>query len=93
MDEWKRVKNGEAGIVVGTRCAVFAPFENLGLIIMDEEQEHTYKSESAPRYHARDVAKFRCAQQNALLTFGLGHSFCGKLCRREKRPVFAQSIG
>ena len=67
MDEWKRVKNGEAGIVVGTRCAVFAPFENLGLIIMDEEQEHTYKSESAPRYHARDVAKFRCAQQNALL--------------------------
>lgn len=47
----------------GTRCAVFAPFENLGLIIMDEEQEHTYKSESAPRYHARDVAKFRCAQQ------------------------------
>lgn len=67
MDEWKRVKNGEAGIVVGTRCAIFAPFDDLGLIIMDEEQEHTYKSESAPRYHARDVAKFRCAQQNALL--------------------------
>lgn len=67
MDEWKRVKNGEAGIVVGTRCAVFAPFADLGLIIMDEEQEHTYKSESSPRYHARDVAKFRCAQQNALL--------------------------
>lgn len=67
MDEWKRVKNGEAGIVVGTRCAVFAPFSDLGLIIMDEEQEHTYKSESAPRYHARDIAKFRCAQQDALL--------------------------
>lgn len=67
MDEWKRVKNGEAGIVVGTRCAVFAPFEKLGLIIMDEEQEHTYKSESSPRYHARDAAKFRCAQHNALL--------------------------
>lgn len=67
MDEWKRVKNGEAGIVVGTRCAVFAPFSDLGLIIMDEEQEHTYKSESSPRYHARDVAKFRCAQQDALL--------------------------
>ncbi len=67
MDEWKRVKNGNANIVVGTRSAVFAPFDNLGLIIMDEEQEHTYKSESSPRYHARDVAKFRCAKNNALL--------------------------
>ncbi|MFY9199086.1 MAG: primosomal protein N' [Acutalibacteraceae bacterium] len=67
MDEWKRVKKGQANIVVGTRSAVFAPFENLGLIIMDEEQEHTYKSESSPRYHARDVAKFRCARHNALL--------------------------
>ena len=67
MDEWKRVKNGLANIVVGTRSAVFAPFENLGLIIIDEEQEHTYKSESSPRYHARDVAKFRCARHNALL--------------------------
>lgn len=67
LDEWKRVKNGEAGIVIGTRCAVFAPFENIGLIVMDEEQEHTYKSESSPRYHARDVAKFRCAQHKALL--------------------------
>lgn len=67
LDEWKRVKNGEALIAVGTRSAVFAPFDNLGLIIMDEEQEHTYKSDSAPRFHARDVAKYRCAQQNALL--------------------------
>lgn len=67
LDEWKRVKNGEALIAVGTRSAVFAPFENLGLIIMDEEQEHTYKSDAAPRFHARDVAKYRCAQQNALL--------------------------
>jgi len=67
MDEWKRVKSGQASIVVGTRSAVFAPFDNIGLIIMDEEQEHTYKSESSPRYHARDVAKFRCARNNALL--------------------------
>lgn len=67
LDEWKRVKKGEATIAVGTRSAVFAPFDNLGLIIMDEEQEHTYKSDSAPRFHARDVAKYRCAQQNALL--------------------------
>ena len=66
-DEWKRVKQGFAKIVVGTRSAVFAPFENLGLIIMDEEQEHTYKSEQSPRYHARNIAKYRCAEDNALL--------------------------
>jgi primosomal protein N' (replication factor Y) (superfamily II helicase) len=67
LDEWKRVNNGEALIAVGTRSAVFAPFQNLGLIIMDEEQEYTYKSESSPRYHARDVAKFRGAYHKALL--------------------------
>ncbi len=67
LDEWKRVRRGDARIVVGTRSAVFAPCENLGLVILDEEQEHTYKSESSPRYHARDVAKYRCAQNGALL--------------------------
>ncbi len=67
IDEWKRVKNGDAKIAIGTRSAIFAPFDNLGLIVMDEEQEHTYKSEMSPRYHARDVAKFRCAHNNALL--------------------------
>ncbi len=67
VDEYKRVKNGEAKIAIGTRSAVFAPFQNIGLIIMDEEQEHTYKSENNPRFHARDVAKFRCSQNNALL--------------------------
>lgn len=67
IDEWKRVKNGDAKIAIGTRSAVFAPFDNLGLIVMDEEQEHTYKSEMSPRYHARDIARFRCAHNNALL--------------------------
>lgn len=66
-DEWQRIKRGDARIVVGTRSAVFAPLENIGMIVMDEEQEHTYKSEMTPRYHARDVAKFRCRQNNALL--------------------------
>ncbi|HHU05619.1 MAG TPA: primosomal protein N' [Clostridiales bacterium] len=66
-DEWKRIKAGMAGVVVGTRSAVFAPLENLGLIVIDEEQEHTYKSENNPRYHARDVAKYRCVQSGALL--------------------------
>ncbi len=67
IDEWKRVKKGEAKIAIGTRSAVFAPFSNLGLIVIDEEQEHTYKSEMSPRYHARDVARYRCAYNNALL--------------------------
>ena len=67
LDEWKRVKNGLAQIVIGTRSAIFAPFEKISLIVMDEEQEHTYKSESSPRFHARDVARFRAAHQNALL--------------------------
>lgn len=66
-DEYRRVRNGEVKIVVGTRSAVFAPFENIGLIVIDEEQEHTYKSESSPRYHARDVARFRAKWHGALL--------------------------
>ncbi len=67
LDEWKRVKNGEAVVAIGTRSAVFAPMDNLGLIVMDEEQEHTYKSEQSPRFHARTVAKFRANYNNALL--------------------------
>ena len=70
-DEWKRVRNGDAQVVIGTRSAVFAPLENLGLIIMDEEQEASYKSsEQTPRYHARDVAKFRVNHHKALLLMG-----------------------
>ena len=67
LDEYKRVKNGMAKIAIGTRSAVFAPFENLGLIIMDEEQEHTYKSEGKPRFHARELAKFRTTYNKSLL--------------------------
>ncbi len=59
MDEYNRVRLGMAKIAIGTRSAVFAPFKNLGLIIMDEEQEHTYKSEKSPRFNARDIAKYR----------------------------------
>ncbi|MDD6189818.1 MAG: primosomal protein N' [Clostridiales bacterium] len=69
-DEWKRIKSGLVDVVVGTRSAVFAPVSRLGLLIMDEEQEYTYKSENNPRYHARDVAKFICVQENALLLLG-----------------------
>lgn len=67
LDEWKRVRRGLAKIAVGTRSAVFAPFEKIGLVIMDEEQEYTYKSESAPRYHAREIAKRRCMEHNCML--------------------------
>jgi primosomal protein N' (replication factor Y) len=69
-DEWKRARNGDAKVVVGTRSAVFAPLDKLGLIVLDEEQEGSYKSENVPRYHARDVAKYRCAQSRALLVLG-----------------------
>ena len=67
VDEYKRIKSGDAKIVIGTRSAVFAPLENIGLIIMDEEGERTYKSEASPRYHARDVAIQRCGHHKALL--------------------------
>ncbi len=69
-DEWKRVRSGAARVVLGTRSAVFAPLRNLGLIILDEEQEASYKSENTPRYHARDVAKYRCAKGGGLLVLG-----------------------
>lgn len=67
LDEWKRVKNGDAVIAVGTRSAIFAPFDDVGLIIMDEEHEHTYKSEMSPHFHARDIAKYRIAESKGLL--------------------------
>ena len=66
-DEWKRTRSGTVRVVVGTRSAIFAPLKDIGLIVIDEEQEHTYKSDSNPRYHARDVAKYRVARAGALL--------------------------
>lgn len=67
LDSYRRIQAGEAPIAVGTRSAVFAPMPNLGMIVMDEEQEHTYKSDQNPKYHARDIARFRCATECALL--------------------------
>jgi len=69
-DEWKRIKAGLARVVIGTRSAVFAPLQKLGLVIVDEEQEHTYKSENSPRYHAREVAIYRGSRENALVILG-----------------------
>lgn len=69
-DQWKRIRRGEVRVVLGTRSAVFAPLPNLGLIILDEEQEGSYQSENPPRYHARDIAQLRCAQRDALMLLG-----------------------
>ncbi|HEY2460558.1 MAG TPA: primosomal protein N' [Candidatus Acidoferrum sp.] len=68
--EWWRVRNGEARVVVGTRSAIFAPLQNVGLIIVDEEQENSYKQEETPRYHGRDVAIVRAKTENALALLG-----------------------
>jgi primosomal protein N' (replication factor Y) (superfamily II helicase) len=68
--EWWRVRNGEARVVVGTRSAVFAPLENIGLIIVDEEQESSFKQEETPRYHGRDVAIVRAKMESALALLG-----------------------
>lgn len=69
-DQWKRIRSGEALVAVGTRSAIFAPCRNLGLIILDEEQEHSYKSENSPRYAAKEVAIWRGAKEGALVLLG-----------------------
>lgn len=69
-DAWKKIKQGKSKVIIGTRSAVFAPAENLGLLIVDEEQEHTYKSENSPRYHAREIALYRGVKEHALVMLG-----------------------
>ncbi len=66
-DAYCRIRDGQADVVIGTRSAVFSPVKNLGAIIIDEEQEHTYKSDRNPKYHARDIARYRCASNQALM--------------------------
>ena len=69
-DEWRKIESGQARVVVGARSAIFAPLKNIGVIIIDEEHEATYKQESNPRYHARDVAKLRAQYHKAALVLG-----------------------
>ena len=69
-DEWRRIRQGGARVVIGTRSAVFAPVQQLGLLIVDEEQEQSYKSENSPRYHAREAALYRGAKEGALVLLG-----------------------
>jgi primosomal protein N' (replication factor Y) len=67
LDAYRRIRRGEVDLVIGTRSAIFAPLENIGMIVIDEEHEHTYKSEQNPKYHARDVSAFLAAQHNCLM--------------------------
>ena len=69
-DQWKRIRSGEARVVVGTRSAVFAPAKDLGLLILDEEQEHSYKSETNPRYNAKEIAMYRGMKEKFLVLLG-----------------------
>lgn len=69
-DQWRLIKDGDIKIVVGARSAVFAPVENLGIIIIDEEHENSYKSEIKPKYHAAEIARKRCEEENAVLVYG-----------------------
>lgn len=67
LDAWRRIERGDVDLVIGTRSAIFAPIPDLGLIVIDEEHEHTYKSESDPKYHAKDVAAYRCGRTGAMM--------------------------
>lgn len=69
-DEWRKITEGDVDIVIGARSAVFAPFKNLGIIIIDEEHEHTYKSDQTPKYNTIDVAKYRSELENSVLVLG-----------------------
>ena len=69
-DEWQRIKNNEAKIVIGARSAIFAPMENIGAIIIDEEHDQSYKSETAPRYNAKEISKYIAKTNNIPLILG-----------------------
>ncbi|MDP4180206.1 MAG: primosomal protein N', partial [Bacillota bacterium] len=69
-DQWRLIRDGKIKVVVGARSAVFAPFDRIGIIIIDEEHESSYKSETTPKYHARDIARERCKEENAILLYG-----------------------
>ena len=83
-DTWKKIRRGEARVILGTRSAIFAPVQNLGLIILDEEQEHTYKSEQAPRYHAREIAIYRGVREGIPVILGSATPSVESMYRAEK---------
>lgn len=70
LRHWRRIRNGEAPVVIGARSAIFAPLDNLGLVVVDEEHDGSYKQDTAPRYHLRDLAEFRAREENSVLILG-----------------------
>ena len=95
-DQWHRIRRGDVDVVVGTRSGVFAPLENLGLIIVDEEHDSSYKQEESPRYHGRDVAVVRAQQAGALVVLGSAtpslESYHNTVKRRYERVVLSQRV-
>lgn len=89
---WKRIEKGERRVVLGPRSAVFAPVKNLGLIIIDEEHEGSYKQETTPRYHAREVALWRCQHEGALLVMGSATPSLEMMSRAEKNEVIRMDL-
>lgn len=89
MTQWRRIKSGEVDLVIGARSAVFAPADKLGMIIIDEEHENSYKADQTPRYHARQVAQWRCHHQKATLVMGSATPSleAWKLARDGKMPL------
>ena len=83
-DEYLKISRGEVSVVVGTRSAIFAPFNNLGIIIIDEEHSDTYKQDNTPRYNARDVAKFRCKYHNVPLVLASATPLLDSMARAQK---------
>lgn len=83
-DEWKRIQNGEAKIVIGARSAIFAPTEDLGIIIIDEEHDTSYKSDMTPKYNAKEISRYLAKQKNIPLVLGSATPDIGTYYRLEK---------
>lgn len=86
-DQWRLIREGSIKVVVGARSAVFAPFNRLGIVIVDEEHESSYKSETTPKYSASDIARKRCIEEGAALVLGSATPSVGTFCRAEKGEI------
>ena len=87
FDEWRRIRNGQARIAIGTRSAVFAPLQNIGLIIVDEEHDGSYRQHESPFYHGRDVAVVRANFANATIVSRFGDARARIVSQRAKRKI------
>ncbi len=90
--EWRRIRSGEASVVVATRSGVFSPVRNLGLILVDEEHDQSYKQQETPRYHGRDVAVMRARNAGAVVDAGLRHAQSRNPLQRRHREVYPSRL-